>query len=393
MLRRTCRNPHSAIRVRRLGFTMPELLVTMSIVAFLLLAGVGVYWRMSRGFALRAAVSSVESAMRGARAFAIHERSHTVVVLEPLPADTTQPFLIENLSALGKRTVSCWHFESSQLSGTELTGALGQTGGVTGTATTASGKIGRSLTFDGAADAVSVRTPYLDEIRDGVFIEAYVWPDPEGLSDGAELPIVSKAADGTSAYTLALRYKPTGTQDLFWLEGSVHTESATPSAHTDALIRAKEWTHVALAYMRDATDEDGADLGVVLRINGQEVALAVTATASDALTPNVAPMLIGKRGGAYFRGRLDELKIGSLVAGEEFRLPKNAEVRADPGSSDGHVHFDEEGKLDPRRHSHIARFTVVLPRDKLRRTIQVNWLGAVEVLEREREVDEDEAEE
>ena len=114
----------------RCGVTLMELLVTIGIMGLLLTIGVGFYWRMSRGFALRAAVSSIESALRGARAFAIHERSHTVVALEPLPADPTQPFLIESLSALGKRTVSCWHFESEQLndSKTKFKGALGQEG-------------------------------------------------------------------------------------------------------------------------------------------------------------------------------------------------------------------------------------------------------------------------
>jgi hypothetical protein len=58
------------------------------------------------------------------------------------------------------------------------------------------------------------------------------------------------------------------------------------------------------------------------------------------------------------------------------------------GSSDGRIHFDHEGKLDPRFHGRVARFRVTSPRDRLRRTVQVNWLGGVEVGEQEREVDE-----
>ena len=107
------RNRYSATGSRQSAFTLTELLVTMSIVAALMLVGVGAYWRMSRGFALRAGVSSVENAMRGARAFAVHERSRTVVVLEPAPE---KPFdLIERIYALGKRTVGCWHFELEQI--------------------------------------------------------------------------------------------------------------------------------------------------------------------------------------------------------------------------------------------------------------------------------------
>ena len=159
----------------------------------------------------------------------------------------------------------------------------------------------------------------------------------------------------------------------------------TNQAQTDVLIRAREWTHVGLAYMHDAVDGDGQPVGVVLRINGQEVALSGPSPTTGKLAPNAAALLIGRHGGDYFRGRIDELKIGSLVVSDLFKLPKNTEVRADPGSSDGRVHFDEEGKLDTRYHGRLVRFHVRSPRDRLNRYIQVNWLGGVEVLDRERE--------
>lgn len=379
------RNRKSQIASRKClrAFTLAELLVSMSIVAALMLVGVGAYWRMSRGFALRAGVSSVENAMRGARAFAVHERSRTVVVLEPVPE---KPFdLIERIYALGKRTVGCWHFEESQIDGMKLKGALGQEGDIAGLTSSVPGKIGRAITFDGSTTAVSVQSPYLNEIRDGVFVDAYVWPDADGLSSGGLLPVVSKADGDGSTFTLSLRYQPTSTQDLFRLEGSVDLGDATNQAQTDVLIRAREWTHVGLAYMHDAVDGDGQPVGVVLRINGQEVALSGPSPTTGKLAPNAAALLIGRHGGDYFRGRIDELKIGSLVVSDLFKLPKNTEVRADPGSSDGRVHFDEEGKLDTRYHGRLVRFHVRSPRDRLNRYIQVNWLGGVEVLDRERE--------
>ena len=380
------RNRKSQIANRRSAFTLVELLVTLSIVAFLLLAGVGTYWRMSRGFALRAGVSSVESVMRGARAFAVRGRSSAVVVLDPVPQNPYDP--IERIHALGKRTVSCWHFEADQIDGTKLKGALGQEGAIAGVASSVPGKIGRALTFDGHSTAITVNSPYLHEIRDGVFVEAYVRPDPaDALSAGAVLPIVSKS-DGThSTFWLALSYQPTSSQDLFRLHGGVRTESATLSARTDSLIRAGEWTHVAMAYIQDARDEDGDPVGVVLRINGQEVALFDVTADTGKLERNTSPLLIGKEGGAHFKGRLDELMIGSLVAGELFNLPKNTEVLADPGSSDGRVHFDDEGKLDTRYHGRIVTFRIRAPKDRLNRVVQVNWLGGVEVLESGRTVE------
>jgi len=371
----------------RRGFTLPELLVAISIVAFLLLAGVGVYWRMSRGFALRAAVSSAEAALRGARASAVHERSAAVVVLEPVPEN---PFdLVERLYALGKRTVSCWHFELDQIDGSKLKGALGQEAELEGVPATAPGRIGRSLSFDGAATSASVTSPYLDEIREGVFLEACVWPDADGLSAGARLPVVSKSDGSHSTFSLALRYQPTTSQGLFLLEGSVRAGGATFGARTDALIRAGEWAHVALDYVRDPGSQGGEGHAVVLRINGQEVELFDATLGNGALERNTAPLLIGKEGGERFKGRLDELKIAALVASDDFELPKNSEVRADPGSSDGRVHFDDEGKLDPRFHGRIARFRIVSPRDRLRQIVQVNWLGGVEVLPDERDVDQE----
>ncbi|MFW6163001.1 MAG: LamG-like jellyroll fold domain-containing protein [Planctomycetota bacterium] len=367
---------------RQGAFTLTELLITLAIMAGLLLVGVGTYWRMTRGLALRAAVSDVEAAMRGARAFAVHERSPVVIVLEPEPQEAFD--LIQRLQARGKRTVGCWHFEQDQIDGSTLHGALGQTGAIDGVASSVPGKIGRALSFDGTSTAISVTSSYLHEIRDGVFVEACVRPDPDGLATGAVLPIVSKAGDGGNPFSLALNYQRTASQDLFRLEGSVRTEAGAYSARTDALVRAGEWTQVALSYVHDALDEAGDPAGVVLRINGQEVELFDATAGAGELVRNTAPMLIGKEGGAHFKGHLDELKIGSLVQGELYSLPRNTQVRVDPGSSDGHIHFDDEGKLDTRYHSQLVVFNVRSPEDRLTRMVQVNWLGGLSVSERVR---------
>ena len=380
------RNRQSALGTRhwqRRGFTLPELLMSLLIVAALMLVGVGAYWRMTRGFALRAGVGSVEAAVRGAKAFAVHQRTSVIILLDPVPEE---PYaLIAKLQALGKETVGCWHFEAKQIEGSKLAGALGQEADIEGVASTVPGKIGRALVFDGTTTAVTIRSPYFDEIRDGVFLEAYVWPDPTGLTTGAVLPIVSKADGGQGPFTLALRYQPTTSQDLFQLQGSVRTDSTTLSARTDALIRAGEWTHVALAYMNDALD--GSPVGIVLRINGQEVELFDVTAGTGRLERNTAALAIGRDSSARFKGRLDEVKVGSLVTGEPYVLPKNTEVRVDPGSSDGHIHLDEEGKLDTRYHGRLVEFRVRSPKDRLNRVIQVNWLGEVTVAERGRTIE------
>ncbi|MFP4055729.1 MAG: LamG-like jellyroll fold domain-containing protein [Candidatus Brocadiia bacterium] len=366
------------------GFTLVELLVAMGLIVLLLLVGVGLYYRINRGFALRAAVSGIESALRGARAFAVHERGRTVVVLEPEPQGAFDP-PVERIYALGKRTVSYWHFESEQFEGTTLAGALGQEGTLEGGATHAPGKIGDALLLDGSSAHVSVQSPYLDQIREGVTAEAYVRPDPLDLSAGAVLPVASKRADGGSqAFALALRYSPSDTQDLFRLEGSVTTENGAIQDHTAAVVHAGRWTHVGLAYDREGP-------GIVLTVDGRELELAAGATGSGRLVPNTAPLRIGRDGADHFQGRIDELKVAALVAGEVYEFPKNTEVRVDTGTVDGlrpGVYFDDQGKLDPRAHGRIVRFRVESRTDQLRRVVQVNWLGGVEVLERERDVDE-----
>lgn len=403
----------------REAFTLTELLVTISIAAFLLLIGVGVYWRISRGFALRAAVSTLESSLRGARAFAVHERSRAEIVLVTRPLnnpDDGYTHEVDKLYVLGKRTVSCWHFESSQIDGTTKTvkGALDQAGALTGTYRTEQGRVGKCLVFDRATStststSISVSSPYLDEVREGVFVDAYVRPDAKDLADGYELPIASKGAAGAAAFSLSLVYQPSG---LFWLEGSVRTKNRETDqirqlkAHTAATIRAGEWSHVALEYNhdgeRDSTDDDGNLLGpgIVLRINGREVGLDpdYDVSGSDPLDADTTPtpMLIGHG----FQGGLDELKVAALVATEMRKLPKNTEVHVNfGGSPDGRIHFDGEGKLDIRFHSRIVRFRVRqlrarFARDQttkkvdLTRTVQVNWLGGVEVGDTERTVDE-----
>jgi prepilin-type N-terminal cleavage/methylation domain-containing protein len=380
------------------GFTLTELLVTISIAAFLLLAGVGLYWRMNRGFALRAAISHLESALRGARAFAVHERSPAQVILVTRGVNNpTDHFAhqVDKLYALGKRTVSCWHLEPSQLDGSSLKGALDQTaepaeGGQVQLNDFVQGKIGQCLRFgsDGAG-AIRVSSPYLDEIREGVFAEAYVKPDAADLSSGSELTVVSKGEAGNPAFALWLTYQEVSGRPLFQLHGQVRTAEATVHARTDAIIRNEEWAHVSLDYNPHRDRDVLNSAGVVLRVDGREVALFDDASGDGVVASSPGPM----RMGSGFQGCIDQVKIAALVATEVRRLPRNTEVLVDPGVDgdgwDGRIHFDDEGKLDRRIHGRIVRFLIVSPADRLRRTVQVNWLGGVEVGEQEREVDEE----
>ena len=200
------------------AFTLVELLIAVSIVAILLMVGVGLYWRMSRGFAVRAATSAVESALRAARAFAVHEHGAATVVFEPQPDNAD---LIGVVYALGKQTVSSWHFERNLLG----LGALGQLGTPVGTPTSAEGRIGWAMQCGtpGSPGAVQVTSPYLDGVRAGLFAEAYVYPEATAVG---VLPVLCKRQDGTVSYSLSLSYDDTSA--YLGLEGTVLIDNGAP---------------------------------------------------------------------------------------------------------------------------------------------------------------------
>jgi len=370
------------------GVTLIELLVTISIVAVLLMGGVGVYWRMNRGFALRAATSSIESALRAARAFAVHERGPASVVAEPRAANGA---LVARVYALGKRTVSCWHFETQDFGG-DVRGALDQKGVLSGSAFYAPGRVGTALRLDRAtSDSVAVTSPYLDGLREGLFVDAYVYPvNPTAspLADGDLLPVACKRNAQNVAFSLALRYH--AASRCFALEGSALIENSSATSTLDtatdtAVLRSEEWTHVALSYYRDRS-ATGNDIALVtLRVDGQEVARTEEAlVGSGVLTPHVGTLYIGTDQTASFNGRIDELKIAGLVAGEVFELPENTDATVDPGgSSDGRIHFDTEGKLDVHFHDKPALFRIISASDRILRVVRVDWLGCVEVFQNE----------
>ena len=370
-------------RHSRRAMTLVELLVTISIIAVLMGIGLGVYWRMNRGLALQAAVSGIESALRAARAFAVHEHAPAMVVFRPRP---DEPRLIGQVFALGRQTVSCWHFEVSEFAGTKVVGALGQEAVFPdgGEFHCVEGRIGSGVELLGPPQSAQVSSPYLDGLREGVFVECYVRPDAAGLSPGDVLPVVCKDSAAQSPYRLELVYDGSG---YFALRAGVRVEaeggSAPVVATSEPMVRPGVWSHVGASYACDGRTEEGAPIGLLaLRLNGRLVAQEEATIEGSPMTlaPNTAPLHIGTDGGNYYQGRLDELKIGGLIAGEVFRLPKNAEAQLlDAQESDWRVHFDPEGKLDPRFHDEVVLVRVLSREDFSARVIRVNWLGSVEV--------------
>jgi hypothetical protein len=147
-----------------------------------------------------------------------------------------------------------------------------------------------------------------------------------------------------------------------------------------------------MAYTRNGKDAAGNDRGLfVVSVNGDEACRPDPELTGPnlLLVPNTQPLNIGVDGTNYFKGRIDELKIAGLVAGETFELPKNTEVTLDSGGSrDGRVHFDGEGRLDRTQHTRPVLFRIISAEDRLLRSVRVNWLGCVEVFQGEPPADQ-----
>ena len=377
------RNRKSAIGNRKSGVTLVELMVTMGVVAILMLGGVGVYFRMNRGFALQAATSSIESALRAARHTAVYERSPAVVVAVPHPEEPAQ---VGAVYALGRQTLSNWHFEHpSQFTGDGVLGALGQKALLKGgTLAHAPGRIGTALALDGNT-RLEATTPYLDGLRDGVFVECFV--NPQAASDGVVMAVASREAGGAAQFWLGLVAAPGGRAFAVRGRASLAGGATLPEITTEPLVPAGEWTHLALSCYRDGPSGTDSDRFVLaLDINGEEGAKELVQGANLSLAPSTAALNIGSDGSANFSGLLDELKVAGLVAGETRVMPRNTEVFFEPKSAGPwRVHFDREGKLDPTHHptGKAVSFRTTSTEDRLLRVVRVNRLGAIEVFQGE----------
>ena len=168
---------------------------------------------------------------------------------------------------------------------------LGNTGTVSNTTWTTSGKFGNALVFNGTSALVTIPDAASLHLTNGMTIEAWVNP---------------------SAVTNAWRDVIYKGNDNYYLEGSSENSSRPAGGGTwgsggpiygTAALTVNTWAHVALTY-------DGANLR--LYVNGTQVA-------SQARTGNIAtstnPLQIGGDSlyGQYFQGTIDEVRVYNVA--------------------------------------------------------------------------------
>jgi glucose/arabinose dehydrogenase/PKD repeat protein len=174
-------------------------------------------------------------------------------------------------------------------------------GTINGPVSTASGRFGRALSFDGVNDRVDVPDSSSLDLTTGMTLEA--WVKPTTIS-GWRTAILKER--GTTDLDYAL-YASNGSRPR--VENYTGVETGTNGT---AGLPLNAWTHLAATY-------DGANLR--LYVNG---ALVATKAASGPMPNTANPLRIGGNAiwGEYFSGLIDEVRVYNRALSE-------AEVKAD----------------------------------------------------------------
>jgi hypothetical protein len=161
------------------------------------------------------------------------------------------------------------------------------------------GRYGSALEFDGGAhDCVTVPDSASLQLGEEFTVEA--WVKPSVLYHG---PIISKAAELTPSYELAIGTTGTGLVQG-WAGG--YDEYAETEVHSAQKLEPDVWTHLALTY-------DGAYLR--LYVDGH---LAGTSTHAEFVLESGGPLTIGCSGveEQWFSGKIDEVRLYERALGE-----------------------------------------------------------------------------
>lgn len=298
------------------GVTLLELMVTMVIVATLLGLGVGAFRNLST--ADRVASLQIKDALRAARQFALRESAPASVVVEPEAGV---------VYGIGLRTVGNWHFEDAEGSGWPTTARHDPD------ALLRQGVIGSALSVTGESELSIPDLPAGFDSPWGFGVDVFVRPD------GDARPMTLLERPGSWALRLD---EDDALEVAVMLAASPQPEEFRRTL-PGVRLAADRFTRLTVVC-------DGRVLHVAAdgaRVGEDSV---FDRPRRMAVTPRV-PLGTG-RGPTRFRGALDELRIASVVRGEDDPLP--AEIVLDGKAQV--VHLDAFGHLDP--HWHAAPVTV-----------------------------------
>lgn len=324
--------------LRTPGFTLMEMMVVMVITAMLLGFGIGIYSGMGKGLSARAVLRGVRSAITRTRNFARKEGCDSFLKLD---AGANQ------ICGMGRRTVGLWHFEDDL-----TTGAFGLNGTVLGGELVPHGAVGNCLDFGEEGGMVDCGGSPVFVPIDGIVVEAYVF-----IQEHGEKSIVEKRG----SYSLAT------TQDGN-LEGAIWVGEYGERVQVTgegAVLPLSRWIQVAMVY-------DEAEL--VVSVEG---IVRGRVRESRKLSPSVDANLTVGSENRPFRGRIDEVKVSTLVADSALSLPQEASLLGESRR----IVFNSAGWLHPEYHRGPATLCIQTPSGLKRLTVGILGLVKEEEME------------
>jgi hypothetical protein len=322
---------------------MLEILVVLLLISMLMGIGVGAFSKVGGGPEL--ARSQITEAVRTTRRHAIREKAPAVVLVDPEKNMVT---------GVGWRSVGVWHFESASIEGS------------------------RGFPVDAAVDP--------SQIAPGGVIGNCL-DLTEGSAPGATIPAVSSlnAVTGVSL-ELFVRLTGWGKRSLIG-KGDFYTLSVDDDGRLWGglkLVRAGNPSgETPQAYQitsDDYTVPQDRWVKVSLHFNGYTCVLSADGIAlmeedfperMQLLTDQRTPLRIGNQLDP-FGGRVDELRIGAAVTGDEMTLPETVELLEGPRF----IFFDRDGHLDRNRHTAPVEIVLAFGED-LRTTVTVGLFGEI----------------
>ena len=302
--------------------TLLELIVVMAIIATLLGLGFGAFRQMDG--ADRRAVSQVKEALRAARLFAQNQSAPASVIVD---AERNAVW------GLGLAGAGNWHFEDPEGTGWPVPATHDAE------SVADDGVLGRCLMLDDRLPGEQVlllsELPSSFDSPDGFGVELFV--DPAG--DPRPMTILERpdswgfGFDGRGEFEVVLQ--------LVGLE-SEGEQAGEPAEFRQSLpgveLPRGRWSRLAVVF-------DGRRLFV--SVDGRRaVEDTLFGTARTIVT--VPRMAIGSGSGpTRFRGRLDELKVSSVLVGDHEPLPVEVTLQG-PSRA---VQLDATGHLDPAFHA------------------------------------------
>ena len=211
-----------------------------------------------------------------------------------------------------------WHLETAIGTIADSTG-YDNDGAVTGTPSSAAGKIGNGVDFATAGDRINCGSAaVLDNIRT-LTIEAWFLPDTKG--SGAEYgSLVNK--DASNCWHISMNASNTSMR--------IYQNRATTTGIWTWNVASGEWQHLALTYSSQSVDSDPAVLiNGAAATNFQEASAPVGDPANDAANS----LWIGNSSGTLrtWDGIIDEVRISNVIRAAGW-LASNYQTQADPGT-------------------------------------------------------------